>query len=270
MFTSVPFKMKIALPLLITVAVSLGYTLVETKVPSLILVQSRSTGTVFSTFVETKVLRPVVVTQDCTIRDHMSGEYWCKGNLQPYGKSCTSPDGPIGSNSIKMLSSPTLAPVVGWYDRYDKGSGPLKCPWFVSGFSRAYVKFDVKNVVPSGGGAIEGVEYAALSWKTKRLTGTQPKACIKYLYEATGMWDRGKTPSVLMVSNLDSFAVKAGYFGAVKQVQKWFANPDQNWGFMIEPSRNFTAQYSNAKCQESLEDLKLTVRYRVKQMQWPQ
>ena len=84
------------------------------------------------------------------------------------------------------------------------------------------------------------------------------------------MWERGKTPTLLMVNNLDSFAVKAGYYGAVKQVQKWFANPDQNWGFMIEPSRNFTAQYSDSKCQESLEDMKLTVKYRVKQMPWPQ
>jgi len=270
MSTTVPFKMKIALSLLITVVVSLGYTPVETKELSPVRGQSWSTGTVFRTLVETKVLRPVVVTQDCTTRDHMSGEYWCKGNLQPYGKACTGSEGSIGSNSIKMLSSPTLAPVVGWYDRYNKGSGPLKCPWFVSGFSRAYVKFDVKHVVPSGGGVIEGVEYAALSWKTKRLTGTQPKACIKYLYEATGMWDRGKTPAVLMVSNLDSFAVKAGYYGAVKPVQKWFANPDQNWGFMIEPSRNSTVQYSDSKCEESMEDLKLTVKYRVKQIQWPQ
>lgn len=269
MSTSVSFKLKIALSLLITALVSLGYTPAETKVLSPVLIPTWSKGTVFSTFVETKVLKPVVVTQDCTNRDHMANETWCNG-LQPYGKSCTGPEGTIGANSIKMLSSPTLAPVVGWYDRYNKGSGLFKCPWFVSGFSRAYVKFDVKHVVPSGGGTIEGVEYAALSWKTKRLTGTQPKACIKSLYEATGMWDRGKTPAVLMVSNLDSFAVKAGYYGAVKQVQKWFANHDQNWGFMIEPSRNFTVQYSDSKCQESLEDLKLTVRYRVKQTQWPQ
>lgn len=267
MSTSVSFKMKIALSLLVAI-VSFGYTPVETKVLGPVLLQSWSAGTAF-TFVETKVLRPVVVTQDCTNSDHLSNEVWCNG-LHPYGKACTGPEGPIAANSIKMLSSPTLAPVVGWYDRYNKGSGPFKCPWFVSGFSRAYVKFDVKHVVPSGGGAIEGVEFASLSWKTKRLTGTQPKACSKSLYEATGMWERGKTPTLLMVNNLDSFAVKAGYYGAVKQVQKWFANPDQNWGFMIEPSRNFTAQYSDSKCQESLEDMKLTVKYRVKQMPWPQ
>jgi hypothetical protein len=249
--------------------VSLRYTPVEMKVLNPVLVQSWSTTTGISTSVETKVLRPVLVDQDCTTRDHMSGEIWCKGNLEPYGKACTGSEGSIGANSIKMLSSPTLAPIVGWYDRYDKGSGPFKCPWFVSGFSRAYVKFEVKNVIPSGGGTIEVVEYAALSWKTKRLDGTQPKACIKYLYEATGMWDRGKTPTVLLASNLDSFAGKAGYYGVVQQVKKWFEHPDQNWGFMIEPSRNFTEQYSSSKCKESVEDLKLTVRYRVKQMQWP-
>jgi hypothetical protein len=125
----------------------------------------------------------------------------------------------------------------------------------------------VKHVVTAG--TIERIDYAALSWKTKRLQGKQSNACIKYLYEATGMWDQGKTPTILLASNLDTFAVNAGYYGAVKQVTKWFANPDQNWGFIIEPSRNFTEQYSSSKCLESLEDLKLTVKYRVRQTQWP-
>jgi hypothetical protein len=129
------------------------------------------------------------------------------------------------------------------------------------------VKFDVKHVVTNG--TIEGIDYAALSWKTKRLAGAQPKACIKNLYEATGMWDRGKTPTELLATNLDTAGVNAGYFGVVKQVKKWFEFPDQNRGLIIEPSRNFTVQYSDSKCLESLEDLKLTVKYRVKPMPWP-
>lgn len=70
-------------------------------------------------------------------------------------------------------------------------------------------------------------------------------------------------------SNLDTTAVNGGYYGVVKQVTKWFANAEQNWGFIIEPSRNFTEPYSNSKCLESLEDLKLTVKCRVKPSQWP-
>lgn len=220
----------------------------------------------FTTIVETKILKPILVDQDCTSRNHMSDETWCTG-LAPYGATCDGPEGPIKANSIKVLPSPTTAPISGWGDRYDKGSGPLKCPWFVSTFSRAYVKFDVKHVVTSG--TVEGIDFASLSWKTKRLHGKQSNACSKYLYEATAMWERGKTPTTLLVSNLDAFAVNAGYYGVVKQVQKWFDHPEQNWGFIIEPSRNFTEQYSDSQCLESLEDLKLTVKYRVKQAQWP-
>ena len=265
MRTSTSFKIGIVSSFLVAVASS-GSTSVETKTLKPAVEQSWSEHTGFSTSVETKVLKPVVVNQDCTTRDHMSNETWCTG-LHPYGKACEGPEGPITANSIKKLSSPSVGPISGWSDRYNKGTPPFACPWWVSGFSRAYVKFDVKQVVTSG--TIEGIEYAALSWKTKRLQGKQSNACSKYLYEVTGMWDRGKSPAILLASNLDTAAVNGGYFGAVKQAAKWFANPAQNWGFVIEPSRNFTEQYSSSKCLESLEDLKLTVKYRVKQMQWP-
>ena len=252
--------------MLLTAVVSLGFMSGETKVEKPMTVQSWSTKAGSGTVLETKVLKPVLVDQDCTSRDHASDEAWCIG-LPEYGKACEGPEGAIAANSIRMLSSPTTAPLSGWGDRYDPGSGPLKCPWFVSTFSRAYVKFDVQHVVTSG--PVERIEFASLSWKTKRLHGKQSSACSKYLYEATGMWDRGKTPIVLLVNNLDAFAVHAGYYGVVKQVQKWFDHPEQNWGFVIEPSRNFTEQYSDSRCLESLEDLQLTVKYRVKQTQWP-
>jgi hypothetical protein len=262
--SSVPFKTTIALSVLVAV-VSLGYTSAETEILNPVPVQSWSANTGFS-IVETKVLTPELVDQDCTSRDHMANEVWCNG-VQPYGTGCQGPGGVIKANSIKVLSSPTIAPLSGWGGRYDKGSGSFKCPWFVSTFSRAYVKFDVKHVVTSG--TVEAIEFASLSWKTKRIEGNQASACIKYLHEATGLWDRGKTPTILLFSNLDTFAVKAGYFGVVKQVQKWFDHPEQNWGFMIEPSQNFNEQYSSSKCLESLEDLRLTVKYRVKPTQWP-
>src|SRR5262249_10971229 len=203
MSNSVPLKTKTAL-LLLTAVVSLGFMSGETKVEKPMTVQSWSTKAGSGTVLETKVLKPVLVDQDCTSRDHASDEAWCIG-LPEYGKACEGPEGAIAANSIKMLSSPTTAPLSGWGDRYDPGSGPLKCPWFVSTFSRAYVKFDVQHVVTSG--PVERIEFASLSWKTKRLHGKQSSACSKYLYEATGLWDRGKTPTVLLVSNLDAFAV---------------------------------------------------------------
>src|SRR6266568_4542550 len=190
--SSTPFKIGIALSFLIAV-VSLGSNSVETRGLKSVVEPTGSTSTGFNTSFETKVLKPVLVDQDCTTRDHMSDDGWCNG-LEPYGRACQGPEGPIAANSIKKLSSPAGAPTSGWLDRYDKGTKPLACPWWVSGFSRAYVKFDVKHVVTSG--TIERIEYAALSWKTKRLEGKQSKACIKYLYEATGMWDRGKTPTI--------------------------------------------------------------------------
>jgi len=216
--------------------------------------------------VETKVLKPIVVTQDCTSNDHLSNETWCLG-LNPYSGTCHGTQGPLPADSIKLLANPSVPPVSGWSDDYDKGSGPLACPWWVSTFSRAYVKFDVKKVVISG--TVEGIEFAALSWKTKRIKGNSSNACMKYLYEATGMWERGKTPVKLLVDNLDTTAVNAGYIGVVESVKKWFANPEQNWGFMIEPSRASTQQYSDSECLESLENLSLTVKYRVKKMKWP-
>jgi hypothetical protein len=263
--TSTPFKIKIALFFLIAL-VSLAGTSVETKAPRAVPAPSWSTSTDVGTTVETKYLKPVVVTQDCTTREHWSDEIWCTG-LSHAGGACDGAEGALPANSIKILSNPTLAPVCGWYDRSDAGSGTLKCPWFISKFSRVYVKFDVKHVVTSG--PVEKIDYAALSWKTKRLVGTQSQACIKFLWEATSMWVRGKTSVILVASNLDTTAAKAGYVGVAKQVQKWFTFPDQNMGFVIEPSHNFNEQYSDSKCLESLEDLRLTVKYRVKPIQWP-
>jgi hypothetical protein len=257
-------SVKIGFPFLVLIGiVSFGSGSVETQVGPL-----GPTNPAFTTSVETKILKPSVINQDCTIADHMSQEKWCNG-LHPYGRACEGPEGPIAGKTIKKLSSSTIAPMSGWSDRYDNGTNPFPCRWFVSGFSRAYVKFDVKHVVTSG--TVEGIEYAALSWKTKRLQGNQSGACSKFLYEATGLWDwkEGKAPTIPLFNNLDTTAINGGYYGVVKSVSKWFSNPDQNWGFVIEPSRNYTEQYSNSKCLESLEDLKLTVKYRVKQMQWP-
>ena len=166
---STSFKIGIVSSFLIAV-VSSGNTTVETKVLKSVVEPSRSTSTRFATTVETKVLKPVLVDEDCTAKDHMSNETWCNG-LHPYGLACQGPEAPIAANSIKMLSSPTVAPISGWSDRYDKGTKPFACPWWVSGFSRAYVKFDVKQVVTSG--TIERIDYDALSCKTKRLQGKQ-------------------------------------------------------------------------------------------------
>src|SRR5437867_5454013 len=138
MRTSTSFKIGIVSSFLIAV-VSSGSTSVVTKVLKPVVEPSSSTSTGFSTTVETKVLKPVLVNEDCTTKDHMSNESWCTG-LHPYGQACEGPEGPITANSIKKLSSPTVAPIGGWSDRYDKGTAPLACPWWVSGFSRAYVK----------------------------------------------------------------------------------------------------------------------------------
>ncbi len=46
--------------------------------------------------------------------------------------------------------------------------------------------------------------------------------------------------------------------------------PSRTFGLMIEPSRASTQQYSDSECVESLEDLSLTVKYRVNPIKWPQ
>ena len=59
-------------------------------------------------------------------------------------------------------------------------------------------------------------------------------------------------------------AASGCFYGVVAQVKKWFANPDTNFGFMIEPSRATTKAKSNSDCLDSLEDLRLVVKYRSK------
>jgi hypothetical protein len=115
-------------------------------------------------------------------------------------------------------------------------------------------------------GEVESIVFGALTWKTKRLVGDSSNACIKYLYEATGTWKIGETPAILLYDNLDTNAKSVGYYGVAKQVKMWVENPDTNFGFIIEPSRTpRTVDKSNSECLESLEDLRLVVKYRKKE-----
>ncbi|HZQ07283.1 MAG TPA: hypothetical protein VFD70_11955 [Anaerolineae bacterium] len=217
---------------------------------------------------ETRELKPVAVAQDCTSKNsNWPPESWCN-STQPFGQACSGSQGPIKANTLQAFTDPTIPPASGWGDNYDKGTQPLACPWWVSTFSRAYVKFDVVSVVLPG--PAQSIEGASLVWKTKRLAGNSAKACLKFLYEATGIWQRGNTPANLLFDNLDATAVNAGFYGVAAQAQKWFAHPEQNFGLMIEPSRASTQQYSDSECIDSLQDLRLTVKYRVNAIQWPQ
>jgi len=207
---------------------------------------------------ETTVLKPSSIAQDCTsANDHNNPVYPCP--LPTMGAACTdSQGGVLPANSLKMFTPPFISPVSGWGDSYDAGTEPAPCWEWVSTFSRAYVRFDLAFWP----GTVESIESASLSWKTKRLKGDSANACIKYLYEATGPWKRGETPANLLFDNLDATAVNGGFYGVVEQAKKWFANPATNFGFMIEPSRASTKAKSNSDCLESLEDLRLTVKYR--------
>ena len=207
-------------------------------------------------------LQPVELAQDCTSAHHWADQAWCN-SLPSAGLACAG----VKANTLKKWTDKTVPPMSGWADNYDNGTQPFACPWWVSTFSRAYVKFDPVHVVLPG--TAQSIASAALVWNTKRVEGesleeSASTACIKYLFEANGPWDRGKTPTTLLTNNLDTVAENAGFIGVVGSVQKWFTNPDQNFGLVIEPARNFTAQYSDARCLDSLENLHLSVKYRLK------
>jgi hypothetical protein len=210
----------------------------------------------------TTELRPEVVAQDCTSESDGSSAIYCIG-LETMGAACLGYGGEIvPANSLKFLSPPIEAvPLGGWADGYSPGSGILPCSEWVSTYSRAYVRFDLFQLA----GPVERVDFAALKWTTTRVEGFSyepAKACIKGLYEATGPWQRGKTPEVLLYANLDTAAVNAGYFGVVELVKKWIAHPEQNYGFVIEPARADTMEESNWDCLDALHDLTLVVTYR--------
>lgn len=215
--------------------------------------------------VETVTIKPASVAQDCTSKHHDSSEAWCI-SLPSSGLACEGPEGGVAANSLKVFTDPLTPPQSGWGDSYDSGTGPLACPWWVSTFSRAYVKFNLNNIVLSGQAV--GIDYASLSWTTHRIHGGSSNACIKYIYEAGGPWSLGNTPTLLF-NNLDTTAVNAGFIGVVDSAKKWWANPDVNWGFIIEPSRNYTEQYSDSECLEALENLSMTVKFRVNPIKWP-
>lgn len=219
----------------------------------------------------TTELKPVTIAQDCT-SDHDEASTACgfPCGLATYGLGCPANkhDGnkhAVKANSLEIFTSASVPPVVGWGDVYDDGTEPCPCWEWVSTFSRGYVRFDLNTLV----GPVEKIVSAALLWKTKRLEGGSSKSCVKYLYEATGPWERGKTPAVLLFDNLDTTAIGAGYYGVANQVEKWLANPNGNYGFMFVPSRASTVKKSNSDCTDSLDDLRLVVKYRQKDVKWP-
>jgi hypothetical protein len=215
----------------------------------------------------TAELEPVAVAQDCT-SDHDYNTFSCgvPACYQPnYGLGCDGIYGPVQANSIKTFNAPADSTIVGWSDYYDDGTQPCPCWNWNSTYSRGYVRFDLTKLV----GPIDKIEYAALSWKTNRLQGGSAKACVKKLYEATGLWQQGATPATLLYDNLDTAAVSAGYVGVVEQAKHWLAKPDENFGLMLEPIRASTVAESNSSCLDALDDLRLVVKYRQKPIKWP-
>lgn len=215
------------------------------------------------TKMETTTFTPVEVAQDCTSDNDHSDAVYC--SFAKMGLGCSAETGAVYANSLQKFNKPYPAPFIGWGDSYEPGTAPFPCWEWVSTFSRGYLKFDVGILTDP-----EQIVSASLNWTTKRERGgTQGKACLKNLYEATGPWERGKTPGVILVNNLDTTAVQGGYYGVVDQVKKWSKHPDQNFGFMIEPSRTKTVAKSNSDCIDSLRDVKLVVKWKWKLLEWP-
>ncbi len=212
----------------------------------------------------TSTLKPVEVAQDCTSASDQSGKIYCL-DLAAMGAACDADGAAVAANTLEKFSPPFPAPYAGWDDAYDPGTEPAPCWEWVSTFSRAYVRFDLSKLLDA-----TEIYSAALTWKTKRIKGgPSGSSCIKSLYEATGPWKRGNTPSVLLFDNLDTVAVKAGYFGVVDQAKKWFAEPQKNFGFMFVPKRAHTAEKSNDECVDALQDLRLVVKWHQESPKWP-
>jgi len=209
-------------------------------------------------------LEPALVAQHCTSKHNEASDSYCV-DINIFGSACTGSQGVIPANTLKEFTSPFPSPVVGWGDANDPGTEPFPCWKWVSTFSRGYVRFDLTKLL----GPVESIESAAVSWKTKRLKGGSSKSCAKALYEATGPWKRGATPVTLLYDNLDTTAVSDGYYGVTKQVVNWWTHPNENYGLVFEPSRAKTVEKSDSACIDSLENLRLTVKYRQKEVKWP-
>jgi hypothetical protein len=204
-------------------------------------------------------LQPVLVGQDCTSADDAAGSACftpCTG-LGSFGHACKSNEGVVNANLLETFLQP-IPPLVGWSDGYDNGTNPCPCWEWVSTVSRGFVRFDLTKIV----GPVKSIAGASLLWKPVRTAGSSPKSCVMKLYETTGDWQHGKTPVTLLHDNLDTLAVNAGYFGVASTVQKWWSDPNKNWGFMFEPSRATTKAKSNAECLDSLESIRLVVKYK--------
>jgi len=229
----------------------------------LLLVMALMVGGCAKDLITVKV-SPDILAQDCT-RDEDRNLWTCGTpsciGLPTLGGGCNSSIGNLPEKS----TNPSDPLVVGWQDRYDSGTKPCPCWEWVSGFQRGFVRFNLINV----GLSVESIEFAALSWKTKKIEGDSSKACAKALYEVTGPWKKGKTPVKLLFNDLDTKAKNGGYFGVTKQVKRWWEHPNENYGLMFWPARAKTVDKSNSSCEDSLKDLHLTIKYRKKDEKWP-
>ncbi len=215
---------------------------------------------------ETKTLTPINLAQECQADDGRNNDIYCL-DLEQFGTACTSSQGAIARGDIESWTNPAIAPISGWGDAYDPGSGMYACWEWVSTYSNAYVKFNPNSVVLPG--TNQSVNYAVLKWKTHRVQGTPAVSCIKYLYAATEYWHEGMDPGNLLFADLETNAVNGGTYVVTETVNKWFQNPSQNWGFVFVSSRAWTEHNSNSECLDALEELSLTVRYRFDKTQFP-
>ncbi len=209
-------------------------------------------------------LEPAAIAQDCT-SDGDEEDFACFGapcGTPPLIRVCAANEGIVPADSLQQV---TAAPVVGWADTYDDGTDPCPCWAWASTFSRGYVRFNLGGLL----GPVESIESAALTWKTKELDGASPTSCVKRLYEATGPWKWGATPVSLLFDNLQTTAASGGYYGVLAQAKKWWAAPGENYGFVFEPARAETVAKSDSTCRDSLEGLRLMVKYRKGTTPWP-
>lgn len=166
-----------------------------------------------------------------------------------HGTSCAPPAGEPDST------------LVGFSHRYDAGTEPCRCWWYVNCAYRGYVGFDISSL-PDDAGLVSAIlRWVPTNERSAGSTATNVGNCISRAYRATEPWNTdGPTAGEALNYTLPAIDQPApSELDVSTLVRGWHTGALPNLGFFFTgPNEDVTGK-DNDRCLTSLDRLRLAV-----------
>lgn len=148
--------------------------------------------------------------------------------------------------------------IVGYAHRYDPGTQPCPCWWYVNCAYRGYVGFDVSALKQTG------IVSATLKWEPSTQlslgdTAANVGNCIAKIYQATEPWQKERTTAGedLGWAFTGEANPKPGEINVSQTVRSWLNGTQPNYGFFFVGPNENVHEKNNNSCLTTMYNLRL-------------